>query len=135
LPSYAVPSTITLVPTLPVSPSGKTDYARLVTAASAGTRSAAPHASGLAEADEITGWLVSQWRNLLDDPGIQPDSNLFLAGGQSLLAISISEQVRKRYDVDLPDLAIFENPTPRELAALVKRRQASATAAQAEEGR
>ncbi|MGH3158937.1 MAG: non-ribosomal peptide synthetase [Streptosporangiaceae bacterium] len=124
LPSYAVPSTITLVPELAVSPSGKTDYARLAALALARPGPAAVPAAQGAEVgnttDEVTAWLVGQWRSLLDNPDIHPDSNLFLSGGQSLLAIAITDQVRKRYDVALPDLAIFENPTPRRLAAQVR---------------
>jgi amino acid adenylation domain-containing protein len=126
LPRYAVPSTITLVAALPASPNGKTDYARLA-AAPDGLEPAAP-ASQLAVADdladEVTAWLVAQWRDLLDNPGIDADSNLFLSGGQSLLAISITDQLCQRYDVDLPPLAIFENPTPRGLAAAVKSHRA-----------
>jgi amino acid adenylation domain-containing protein len=132
LPSYAVPSTMTLVMALPVNSSGKTDYVRLAAFVTGGMQPAEAPASRPAAADdlndEITAWLVAQWRDLLDNPSIQADSNLFLAGGQSLLAISITDQVRKRYDVDLPALAIFRHPTPRGLAAQVKACQVGATA-------
>ena len=163
LPSYAVPSAVTLVPALPVNPSGKIDYTRLadfVTGARFATGSAfttggadstgsafatggadvtggpqavptpggGPAAAG-ERGDEITTWLIGQWRDLLDNPSIDADSNLFLSGGQSLLAISITDQIRRRYDVDLPALAIFKHPTPRALAAEVKTCRADASAA------
>jgi amino acid adenylation domain-containing protein len=128
LPSYAVPSNITLTAALPTSPSGKTDYVQLAALAAGRQQpAAAPTNQPAADdnlTDEVTAWLIEKWRDLLDDPTIHADSNLFVSGGQSLLAISITDQVRKRYDVDLPDLAIFENPTPRGLAAEVKARQA-----------
>jgi acyl-coenzyme A synthetase/AMP-(fatty) acid ligase len=127
LPSYAVPSIMTLVTALPASPAGKTDYARLAVWAVVPRQPAAALTNQPAAADnptdEVTAWLVEQWRDVLDNPAIHADSNLFLSGGQSLLAISITDQVRKRYDVELPYLAIFQNPTPRRLAAEVKDRQ------------
>jgi amino acid adenylation domain-containing protein len=124
LPSYAVPSTITLVAELAVSPSGKTDYARLAALTPARPGPAAVPVTQAAEVgtttDEVIAWIVDQWRCLLSNPDIHPDSNLFVSGGQSLLAIAITDQVRKHYDIALPDLAIFENPTPRGLAAQVR---------------
>jgi acyl-coenzyme A synthetase/AMP-(fatty) acid ligase/acyl carrier protein len=133
LPSYAVPSTITLVAELAVNSSGKTDYARLAALAETRQDSAATPAGPVAEpaqagelTDEITAWLVDQWSRLLDNPDIHPDSNLFLSGGQSLLAISITDELRMRYDVDLPSLAIFENPTPRGLSTAVRAHQIGA---------
>jgi amino acid adenylation domain-containing protein len=131
LPSYAVPSTITLVAALPTTRNGKTDYVQLATLAPSAPPPDAAPASQPAPAgqltDEVTTWLVGQWRDLLDNPGIHADSNLFLSGGQSLLAISITDEVGQRYDVDLPPLAIFENPTPRGLAAVVRAHQPGAT--------
>jgi amino acid adenylation domain-containing protein len=138
LPSYAVPSTMTLVVALPVNSSGKTDYVRLAAFVADGMQPPEAPASRPAVADdlndEITTWLVGQWRDLLDNPSIQADSNLFLAGGQSLLAISITDEVRRRYDVDLPALAIFRNPTPRGLAAEVKACQVGTAATTPGEG-
>ena len=72
------------------------------------------------DADELTAWLVGLWRELLENQSLHLDSTLFLSGGQSLLAIAIGEQIRARYGVDLPVLAIFKNPTPRHLAAAMK---------------
>jgi amino acid adenylation domain-containing protein len=124
LPRYAVPSTITLVASLPANPNGKTDYARLAADPDAATAGERATAGDLA--DEVTAWLVGQWRDLLNNPDIQADSNLFLSGGQSLLAISITDQLCQRYDVDLPPLVIFQNPTPRGLAAAVQAHQVPA---------
>lgn len=53
----------------------------------------------------------------------------------TLLAISIIDQVRNRYDVDLPLLTIFENPTPQGLAAEIKVRQVDAAGVHATEDR
>lgn len=120
LPSYAMPSTITLVAALPASPNAKTDYAQLAALSLPDAASANQPVAGDDLPDEVTAWLVAEWRELLDNPSIHADSNLFLSGGQSLLAISITAQVCQRYGLDLPTLAIFENPTPRGLAAAVK---------------
>jgi amino acid adenylation domain-containing protein len=119
LPSYAVPSAISLLPALPVNPSGKTDYAQLAQLASA-RQQPAVSAGQSGTTDDITAWLTGLWRDLLRDPGIDASSNFFLSGGQSLLAISVTERIRECYGVDLPPLAIFKNPTPRGLAETVK---------------
>jgi acyl-coenzyme A synthetase/AMP-(fatty) acid ligase len=126
LPSYAVPSTIKLLTALPANASGKIDYPYLTELAGAArpTPTAAADvaiADGpAADADGVAAWLAGLWCELLEDQGLQLDSNLFLSGGQSLLAIVISDRIRARYDVDLPVLTIFKNPTPRLLAAAVK---------------
>jgi amino acid adenylation domain-containing protein len=126
LPSYAVPSTITFLTALPANASGKIDYPRLTELAGAARPVPAAPADPVAadspagDADELTAWLVGLWRELLENQSLQLDSNLFLSGGQSLLAIAIGEQIRARYGVDLPVLAIFKNPTPRHLAAAVQ---------------
>jgi len=120
LPSYAMPSTIMLVEALPTSPNAKTDYAQLAALPQSDAASANQPVVADDLTDEVTAWLVAEWRDLLDNPSIHADSNLFLSGGQSLLAISITAQVCQRYGLDLPTLAIFENPTPRGLAAAVK---------------
>jgi amino acid adenylation domain-containing protein len=120
LPSYAVPGTITLLPALPASASGKTDYPRLAEMAAAARHEAAPPTRPAATGDEVTAWLVGLWRELLEDQDLHLDSNLFLSGGQSLLAIAISGQIRARYGVDLAVLEVFKSPTPRRLGAAVK---------------
>lgn len=121
LPGYAVPSTITLMPDLPASPSGKTDYGRLTAlAVEKAPVTEETGAKPITTHDDITDWLVRLWQDALDEPGVGADCNLFLAGGQSLHAISIIDQMRDRYGVELPVLAIFMNPTPRRLAAELK---------------
>jgi amino acid adenylation domain-containing protein len=127
LPAYAVPSIITLVGALPANASGKTDYARLAEVDSA-ARPVTPAPDVQPHADEVTAWLIGVWRNRLGDPALHQDSNLFLSGGQSLIAIAITDQVREHYGVDLADLAIFKYPTPRRLAAEVKALQPVITA-------
>jgi amino acid adenylation domain-containing protein len=123
LPGYAVPSIITLVEALPANASGKTDYARLAEVDNA-ARPVTPAPDVQHHADEVTAWLVGVWRDRLGDPALHQDSNLFLSGGQSLLAVTITDQVRDHYGVDLADLAIFKYPTPRRLAVAVKALQA-----------
>jgi amino acid adenylation domain-containing protein len=120
LPRFAVPSTVTQLCALPANASGKIDYMRLAELASAPPRPTEPSGDRSSVNDDVVEWLVSLWRDLLDNPGLHADSNLFQSGGQSLIAISIVDQVRKRYEVDLPPLMIFDHPTPRGLAAGVR---------------
>jgi amino acid adenylation domain-containing protein len=120
LPRFAVPSTITQLSVLPTNASGKIDYVRLAELASAPPRQAEPPGDRSWAHDDLIVWLVRLWRDSLDNPGLHADSNLFQSGGQSLIAISIIDHVRRRYEVDLPPLAIFDHPTPRGLAARVR---------------
>ena len=121
LPGYALPSTISRVPVLPLNPSGKIDYRHLAEVSPAvQQRAASASPSEAVATDEIISWLTGLWRDLLDDPGLHADSNFFLSGGQSLLAISATDQLRERYGVDLPVLVMLRNPTPRGLAEKVR---------------
>jgi amino acid adenylation domain-containing protein len=120
LPRFAVPSTLTQLSTLPVNASGKIDYRRLAELASAPPRPTEQPGDRSSIDDDLVAWLVRLWRDMLDDPGLHADSNLFQSGGQSLIAISIVDHVRNHYEVDLPPLTIFDYPTPRGLAARVR---------------
>ena len=68
------------------------------------------------------------WTDLLMRPQIDPHSNFFALGGQSLLAIQCVARLREKAPVILSLSDFFENPTVVQLATLVRHRLLSSPA-------
>lgn len=126
LANHAAPGRVFRVASLPRNSSGKIDYLRLpdpgeaerdVRHALAAPAGAASAAAGPDECGQVCGWLTSLWRGLLENSGLHADSNLFLSGGDSLLVVGILDQIRSRYDIDVPMVVVLNNPTPRGLSS------------------
>jgi len=109
LPEYMLPATVTALPALPLTPNGKTDAARLPEPV------AAPeHAVALTD-DSLEGLVRSAWQRVFGF-AVRPDDNFFALGGNSLLAVRVSAELRS---AGLPPIALRElylNPTIRQLA-------------------
>ncbi|OAD41802.1 hypothetical protein LPB72_10875 [Hydrogenophaga crassostreae] len=73
-----------------------------------------------AEADaSLVETLIQLWSDVLAHEPIEPDSNFFDLGGDSLLATQLVSRLRTRLGIELPISAVFESPTVRGLARLV----------------
>jgi amino acid adenylation domain-containing protein len=120
LPSYLIPSGISLMPDLPAGPTGKVDYRRLAVLAADAEPAAVATPDDNSNADECTSWLLALWCELCVNPRLNVDSNLFLSGCDSLGATSVAERIRHRYRIEMPLVAIFSNPTPRGLARVIR---------------
>ncbi len=109
-----MPSTITVVGELPMTVNGKLDRTRLP----------APHtpAAGRAAGTEPTGaagleaWLGEVWEHQLGYP-VGADDNLFLVGGNSLVAVRILTEVRQAGYAAIEVADVYRHPTVRQLAA------------------
>ena len=123
LPDFMVPAALVALPSLPLLPSGKVDWAALPPpdwpAGRAGAEAASPHAA-------VESRLVQIWAETLALPTIGVDDNFFELGGHSLLAISLLAKAREAFGVDVPVAALFQAPTIRGLAATLSRRMAAA---------
>jgi amino acid adenylation domain-containing protein len=117
LPDYALPGAILFTDSLPTTASGKVDYIQLAELASQKQPAVNGQARLAAPADEIGTWLVTVWRDLLEEPALHNDSNFFLSGGESILAIDVTSRIRDRLGIEVPLVTIFRNPTPRSLRA------------------
>ncbi|GAA3728973.1 hypothetical protein GCM10022225_07950 [Plantactinospora mayteni] len=125
LPAAMVPSRFVLLPDLPLTGNGKVDY-RAVAAAVARAGAAAPEAP--MPDDPTERLLVEVWREVLDDPRLTVESNFFLSGGHSLLAMRLAERLGATLGHPVDFELIFEAPTPALLAArLAGRTPPSAT--------
>ena len=129
LPAWALPARITVTERLPRTPVGKVDYQAVARAAGPGGRTAthagnggAALAGGGADAapGSLLGSLVGLWRDLLDDPGLGADADFFLHGGHSLLAARLVGRAEELTGAPVPLAAVFDAPTPAELARLLQ---------------
>ena len=115
LPTHMIPASITPLPALPLTTSGKVD------------RRALPSPGPIARAevvpprDELEAGLVAIWEEVLDARPVGIADNFFDLGGHSLLAIRLLARVEARYGRRLPLSALFFGATIEDLAALLRR--------------
>ncbi|WP_406320104.1 non-ribosomal peptide synthetase [Streptomyces sp. NBC_01637] len=107
LPGYAVPSTITVLPELPRSASGKLSPAALPDPDPADQ----PQTDHLAPRDETEGIIAEIWSEVLGVPRLGVLDDFFGLGGHSLLATRAVNRMRQAFATHLPLSVIFECPT------------------------
>lgn len=107
LPTYLVPSSVVVLPELPVTPSGELDPSRLPD----------PPAGHQPPRTDTERWMATTWQQLIGADGLGANDNLFDAGGNSLNATQLIARVRDAFGVDLHVAEVFANPTIELLAA------------------
>ncbi|MER7007803.1 amino acid adenylation domain-containing protein [Dactylosporangium sp. NPDC000555] len=118
-----VPSFVIVLDAFPLNPNGKAD------------RDLLPDPEVGAAADTTAPSLGSEqerhiaaiWQEVLGVPAIGPDDDFFDLGGHSLLATRLVARIRERCHADLQLHEIFDVPTVRGLADLVRRRAGAGT--------
>ena len=117
LPAYLVPASIAVLPELPLAPSGKVDRRALL---------ADPPAEAAPEADPedrpagpVQEILAGLWAEVLGRARVGARESFFELGGHSLAATRLVSRVRDAFGVELPLLALFEEPTVEGLAERV----------------
>lgn len=115
LPAYMVPQCFVRLPALPLNPHGKTDRSALPA-----PNAAKPDQRVVAPDDDVTRELGKIWQRVLGISSVAPEDDFFRIGGNSLLAVSLFEQIRQRWNRDLPLAVLFETPTLAGLAAIVR---------------
>ncbi|GAA2586865.1 non-ribosomal peptide synthetase [Streptomyces lienomycini] len=110
LPAYMTPSHLTLVPEIPLTVNGKTDFTALpepgTVEQEGGERPRTPQ-------EEI---LCALFAECLGTGPVGRDADFFALGGHSLLATRVVNRVRSAFGVEVPVRALFEDPTPAGLA-------------------
>ncbi|MEU8180128.1 amino acid adenylation domain-containing protein [Micromonospora sp. NPDC049047] len=110
LPEYMVPVVVLPLDDLPMTPSGKIDYKALPEPEFTRTAGRAP---GTPEQE-----LVCQlFAEVLGAASVGPDDDFFELGGHSLLVARLLVRVRAAFGVEVAVRTVFEQPTPRRLAA------------------
>jgi hypothetical protein len=83
------------------------------------------------EGDALVIELTEAFRRVLEDPEAGSDDSFFERGGHSLLAMRLLAFVRERFGQPLGIAAVFDHPTPRRLAELIRGRPEPAPGADA----
>ena len=122
LAEHKVPHRLVLVDRLPRNPSGKVVKAEVRALIAA----AQPDPTFAAARSSTEAVVVSVWEAVLGRSQVGIHDDFFALGGHSLAAAQIAARLHDALDVDIPVAAVFESPTPAELAAVVER---AATAA------
>ena len=112
LPTYMIPSTVTAIPQIPLSNSGKVDRTALKKLVA--RRQTQGHES-LPE-DGLEARIARLWSELLGQEAIHRDDNFFALGGHSLLAIAVAHRLEKTLGHPISARALFAEPTLRGFA-------------------
>ncbi|NNC92433.1 MAG: amino acid adenylation domain-containing protein, partial [Acidimicrobiia bacterium] len=127
LPPFMVPDVFVPLDRIPRLPNGKVDVGSLPEVALAADRD--PDSIVLPEsAAEVA--LAEIWSDVLrvEQAAIHADSDFFLMGGHSLLAIRLMSKIQTAFGVSLPLAALFDAPRLSDLASLLEQdRQTSET--------
>ncbi|ALO99437.1 non-ribosomal peptide synthetase [Streptomyces hygroscopicus subsp. limoneus] len=114
LPAYMIPSSITLLDTIPVNANGKTDHKALPQPQPTTTHTHTQQPT--TDAEKL---IATIWTDVLDHPNPDIHANFFALGGHSLLATRIISRLRTTLTPDIPLALIFDNPTIHTMAAAV----------------
>jgi amino acid adenylation domain-containing protein len=115
LPDYAVPSAFESVPSFPLTPNGKVDFAALPEPGL--SRGSVEQAETRREDLPVESRLIALWEKLFQRPGIKRDDNFFNLGGHSLMAARLASEIESDFGRSIPIAALFEAPTVEQLAA------------------
>ncbi|MEO7387405.1 MAG: amino acid adenylation domain-containing protein, partial [Gammaproteobacteria bacterium] len=129
LPEHLVPTLFIALASLPLTPNGKVDRAALASVAAEeftlvaetlppGNSSAATDAP----TSEIEITIRRLFASLLPVDAVVAQTHFFRAGGHSLMAARFIARLREELRSDVPLRLLFEAPTPRSLATLIRTR-------------
>ncbi len=115
LPGYLVPSTFTVLASMPRTANGKLDRGALPDPAK-------PLADGGKNEPRtlLEDQLAAIWTEVLEVGAIGPEANFFDHGGNSLQANRVLAKVREIFEVDLPRGSLFETSSLRGLASRIR---------------
>ncbi|HLK33367.1 MAG TPA: amino acid adenylation domain-containing protein [Terriglobales bacterium] len=113
LPDYMIPASFVRLPQLPVTSNGKLDRAALPVTSASNTLAEEDHESPGSAVEERVAAVVAGVMGL---PRVGIHENFFLLGGHSLLGTQLIARLHETFGVELPLRAIFDSPTPAQLA-------------------
>jgi len=112
LPSFMVPAEIVIAREIPLTPNGKVDRARLPELHATARRVT----QGRAPQTSVELLLAQIWQQFLQCSEINVEDNFFACGGNSLLALRVTNELREHGYGAVSARAIFDHPTIAELA-------------------
>jgi amino acid adenylation domain-containing protein len=114
LPAQMVPGAFVEIAALPVTSNGKLDRAALPAPGWEVLVSDSAAPDGPTEAA-----IAAILEELIELEGIGRDDNFFELGGHSLMGAQVVARIQERFGVELPLLAVFDNPSVAEMAIVV----------------
>jgi amino acid adenylation domain-containing protein len=126
LPAYMLPSRIVTLPALPLTGSGKVDKRALGALPApddshlSAARMDARHKEAQQPLDALETSLLRIFRDTLRQKSFGADDNFFEHGGYSMLAIRLFAKIGTALHKQLPITALFDAPTVRKLADLIR---------------
>ncbi len=124
LPDYMIPFAFLMLENLPMTPNGKVDRRALP----------APEIKGVEEErvivaprDVLELQLVKIWEEILGIDVIGINDNFFELGGHSLLVMRLISQLNEIFGKNLPLVAVFEAPTIKQLANMMRQESSEET--------
>ncbi len=120
LPAYMLPSRFVALGKLPLTGSGKVDR-RALQQLPRPEETARPTVNSEIPIDVVEGALLKIFREVLRSRSFGPEDNFFDFGGYSLLAVRLFARIAKEMGTDLPITTLFEAPTVRKLALLLRK--------------
>ena len=124
LPRYMHPTTIMVLPTLPLNRNGKIDRDALPAAITTPPDAAAPRS---APSTDTESRLAAIWSEVLGVERVGVHDDFFELGGHSLRATQLVSRIRRDFGTDIALRAIFDHPTIAELAHLIVNGQDGST--------
>ncbi len=107
LPAAFVPGAVVPVASVPLTPNGKIDFARLPDPDSRSPRPSAPPSTDEERA------VAALFGEVLECADLGMDDDFFARGGHSLLAVRLLSRLSTTLRVDVPLRRFFDDPTPR----------------------
>jgi amino acid adenylation domain-containing protein len=121
LPDYMLPATFTVMDTLPLSPTGKIDRAKLPLPAAAEPGEGAPGAAPGAPGSAIEATLMTIWCRILGRKSVGLNDNFFDLGGTSLQLIAVHATITSVMKSDVTVVDLFQYPRISALAVRLAR--------------
>jgi amino acid adenylation domain-containing protein len=118
LPAFMLPSAFVWLDAIPLTINGKVDVRALPAPASDRPELANPF---VAPANARERALCNLWSECLGVSPVGATDNVFELGASSLLAMRAAARMRRDLGLDVSPVALFEHPTPRELAGALDR--------------
>jgi aspartate racemase len=122
LPEHMVPASFLILASLPLSPTGKIDRARLPAPSDAG---APPTPLPGRPASNLEATLTQIWCQVLGRREVGTEENFFDLGGTSLQLIEVHATIRRMLNSDLTVVELFQYPRIKALAGALARKTAA----------
>jgi amino acid adenylation domain-containing protein len=125
LPDYMVPAAFMALAAFPLNASGKIERKHLPPLDAGACNEQVDAVGAAPPATPLESELIALWAELLETPSIGRHQDFFSLGGHSLLAVRMISRIRARFGLEIPVRAVFEAPTPAQLAQTIAAASAS----------